>query len=65
MATRRQTRPTDAVGIELPALLLDKGVETGLVKDTIQALVVRMARASGQVPTGHPNRRLPPATMAL
>ena len=44
VATRRQTRPTDPVGVELCALLLDEGVEAGLVENTIQELVERMAR---------------------
>ena len=65
VAARRQARPTDPVGIELGALLLDEGVEARRVEHTIQAFVKRMARAARQVRTGHPHRRLPPATAAL
>ena len=65
VATQRQTQPTDPVGIELGALLLDKGIDAGLVEDTIQALAKRMARAARQIRTGHPHRPLPPATTAL
>ena len=42
------TRPTDPVGIELGALLLDEGVEARRVENTIQAFVKRMARARGR-----------------
>ena len=65
VAARRQARPTDPVGIELGALLLDEGVEASRVENTIQAFVERMARAARQVRTGHPHRRPPPATAAL
>ena len=36
IAPRRQTRPPDAVGIELRALCLDEGVEARVVEDAIQ-----------------------------
>ena len=61
VAAQRQTRPTDSVGVELRALLLDEGIETGLVEHTIQALVERVTRASRQVRRRHPHARLPRA----
>ena len=65
VAARCQTWPTDPVGIELGALLLDEGIEARLVENTIQAFIERVARAARQIRTGHPHRPLPPPTAAL
>ena len=62
---RRQTRPADSVGVERRALLLDEGIEAGLIEHTIQSLVERVARAPRQVRAGHPHRRLPRAAAAF
>ena len=48
---RRQTRSADPVGVELRALLLDVGIEAGVVEHTIQSLVERVACAPRQVRT--------------
>ena len=65
VAARRQTRPAHPVGVERRALLLDEGIEAGVVEHTIQSLVERVARTPRQVRTGHPHRRLPRATPAF
>ena len=59
VAARRQTRPADSVGVELRALLLDEGIEAGLVEHAIQAFVERVACAARQLAAGDPHRRLP------
>ena len=65
VAPRRQTRPADPVGVELRALTLDKGVETRLVENTIQAFVERVTPAPRQIRARYPHRRLPRAPAAL
>ena len=45
VATRRQRRLADPVGVELRTLLLDEGIEADLVEQAVQTLVERMARA--------------------
>ena len=53
------------VGVERRALLLDDGIEAGVVEYTIQSLVERVARTPRQVRTRHPHRRLPRVTAAF
>ena len=55
IAPRRQTRPPDAVGIELRALCLDEGVEARVVEDAIQLRIERMPGALRQIRRGDPH----------
>ena len=66
IAPRRQTRPSDTVGIELRALRLDEGVEARVVEDAIQPRIERMPGTRRQIRRGDPHTRLsvtlPPLT---
>ena len=55
IAPRRQTRPPDAVGVELRALCLDEGVEAGVVQDAIQPRVEWMPGTFRQIRRGDPH----------
>ena len=55
IAPRRQTRPPDAVGIELRALCLDEDVEARVVEDAIQLRIERMPGALRQIRRGDPH----------
>ena len=54
IAPRRQTRPPEAVGIELRALRLDEGVEARVVEDAISAARRTDARHSSADPLLRP-----------
>ena len=57
---RRQTRPADPVGVERRALLLDEGIEAGVVEHTIQSLVERVAPHSAAGPYWPPTSTAAP-----
>ena len=58
IAPRRQTRPSDTVGIELRALRLDEGVEARVVENAIQPRIERMPGTRRQIRRGDPHTRL-------
>ena len=58
IAPRRQTRPSDTVGIELRALRLDEGVEARVVENAIQPRIERMPGTRRQIRRGDPHNRL-------
>ena len=58
IASRRQTRPPDAVSIELRALRLAERVEARVVEDAIQPRVERMPSTLRQIRRGDPHTYL-------
>ena len=47
------------LGVHRGALRFDEPIEAGLVENSIQACIERVARAPRQVRAGHPHRWLP------